>query len=198
MEHSWVLPMQQERGTEEDEAALIAAAQANPADFDVLYRRYLAPVYRYLRTHTSSADEAADLTQQVFLQALRALPRYRPRGSPFAAWLFQIARHVAADAYRRRRQTVSWDALPEALQPLAEQEPEDTALRTEALARLAALLASLDSSKREVLALHFAAGLSVPDIARVVGKSPAAVSKQLSRTMQKLKESYHDIERRRV
>jgi RNA polymerase sigma-70 factor (ECF subfamily) len=192
MEHTWVLPMQQERGIADDEAALIVAAQANPADFYMLYRRYLAPVYRYVRTHVSSADEADDLTQQVFLQALKALPRYRPRGAPFAAWLFQIARHVATDAYRRRRQTVSWDALPEALQPLAEQEPEAAALRLEAFAQLAALLASLDASKREVLALHFAAGLSVPDIARVVGKSPAAVSKQLSRTMQMLKEHYHE------
>ncbi|HLW03797.1 MAG TPA: sigma-70 family RNA polymerase sigma factor [Ktedonobacterales bacterium] len=192
MEYTWVLPVQQERGIEEDEAALIVAAQANLADFDLLYRRYVAPVYRYLRTQTSSADEAADLTQQVFLQALRALPRYRPRGAPFAAWLFQIAHHVATDAYRRRRQTVSWDALPEALQPLAEQDPEAAALQRETLARLATLLARLDASKREVLALHFAAGLSVPNIAKVVGKSPAAVSKQLSRTIQKLKESYRE------
>src|ERR1051326_6610003 len=116
MDYTWILPMQHERGLEEDEAALIVAAQANPADFDMLYQRYLGPVYRYMRAQTSSADEAADLTQQVFLQALKALPRYRSRGAPFAAWLFQIARHVATDAYRRRRQTVSWDALPEALQ----------------------------------------------------------------------------------
>lgn len=192
MEHTWVLPMKQERGIEEDEAALIVAAQADLANFDILYRRYLAPVYRYLRTQTNSAEEAADLTQQVFLQALRALPRYHPRGAPFAAWLFQIARHVATDAYRRRRQTVSWDALPEALQPLAEQDPEAATLRLEASAQLATLLDRLDTSKREVLALHFAAGLSVPDIAKVVGKSPAAVSKQLSRTIQMLKEHYHE------
>ncbi len=194
MESIWVLPMRQERGGEEDEATLVVAAQANPANFDLLYRRYLPSVYRYAHAHASSVDEAADLTQQVFLQALRALPRYRSRGSPFAAWLFQIARHVTADAYRRRRQTVSWEALPEALQPLAEQDPETAALRNEELSRLAKLLARLEASKREVLALHFAAGLSVPTIAKVVGKSPAAVSKQLSRTVQKLKESYHAAE----
>ena len=77
------------------------------------------------------------------------------------------------------------------MQPLAEQDPEAAALRLEASAQLATLLDRLDTSKREVLALHFAAGLSVPNIAKVVGKSPAAVSKQLSRTIQTLKEHYH-------
>lgn len=192
MGRRWALPVEQESRLESDEAALVAAAQADPSAFDALYRRYLARVYRYLRAHVGSDDEAADLTQHVFLKALDALPRYRPRGSPFAAWLFQIARRVATDAYRRRRPTVAWDALPEALHPLAEQEPEATILRLEALARLETLLARLDARKRELLALRFAAGLSAPEIAKVVGKRPDAVKKQLSRTIQMLKEQYHE------
>jgi RNA polymerase sigma-70 factor (ECF subfamily) len=188
----WAMPAEQERRVDDDEAALVAAAQADPAAFDVLYQRYLARVYRYLRAHVGSDDEAADLTQQVFLKALDALPRYRPRGAPFAAWLFQIARHVAADAHRRRRPTLAWDALPEALHPLAAQEPEAAALRLEALAQLGTLLERLDASKRELLALRFAAGLTAPEIAKVVGKRPDAVKKQLSRTIQMLKEQYRE------
>src|SRR5215469_1380923 len=188
----WAMPAEQERRVESDEAALVAAAQADPLAFDALYRRYLARVYRYMRAHMGSDDEAADLTQQAFLKALDALPRYRPRGTPFAAWLFQIARHVAADAHRRRRPTVAWDALPEALHPLEEQEPEAAVLRMEALAQLAAVLARLNAPKRELLALRFAAGLTAPEIANVVGKSPDAVKKQLSRTIQLLKEYFRE------
>ncbi len=188
----WAMPVEQVGRLEDGEAALVAAAQADPAAFDALYRRYLARVYRYLRAHVGSDDEAADLTQQVFLKALDALPRYRPRGAPFTAWLFQIARHVAADAHRRHRPTLAWDALPEALHPLAEQEPEAAALRLEALAQLGTLLERLDARKRELLALRFAAGLTAPEIAKVVGKRPDAVKKQLSRTIQMLKEQYHE------
>jgi RNA polymerase sigma-70 factor, ECF subfamily len=188
----WAMPIEQESRVESDEAALILASQADPRAFDALYRRYLARVYRYLRAHVGSDDEADDLTQQVFLKALDALPRYRPRGTPFVAWLFQIARHTAADAYRRRRPTVAWDAVPEALHPLAEQEPEAAALRLEALAQLGVLLARLDARRRELLALRFAAGLTAPEIAKVVGKSPDAVKKQLSRTIQLLKEQYRE------
>jgi RNA polymerase sigma-70 factor (ECF subfamily) len=190
---AWALSVEREAGPESDEAALVAAAQADPTAFDALYRRYLARVYRYLRAQVGSDEDAADLTQQVFLRALDALPRYRPRGVPFTAWLFSIARHAAIDAYRRKRATVAWEALPEALQPAAgEQDPEIRVLRLEALARVGDLLAQLDLAKRELLALRFAAGLSASEIAAVVGRSPAAVKKQLTRTLQMLKEHYHE------
>src|SRR5579871_5544010 len=137
--HAWGLPVERSAEAADDESALVAAAQADPAAFDALYRRYLARVYRYLRAQVGSDEDAADLTQHVFLRALDALPRYRPRGAPFAAWLFRIARHAATDAYRRKRSTIAWDALPETLQPAGEQDPEAQVLRLEALARLGEL-----------------------------------------------------------
>ncbi len=174
-----------------EEAALVAAAQADPSAFDTLYRLYVTRVYRYLRAHAASDEDAADLTQQVFLRALDALPAYRSRGAPFGAWLFRIARHAAIDARRRQRGAVPWEALPEAMHPAAGQDPEGVVLQREALDRLRELLARLDPEKREMLALRFAAQLSAPEIAVVVGKSAAAVKKQLTRTLQSLKEAYH-------
>src|SRR5260370_20876096 len=160
-EKTVVLPIDSDYAVESDEAALIEEAQANPLAFDTLYRRYLARVYRYLRARSESDEDAADLTQQVFLQAFHALPGYQQRGLPFAAWLFQIARHVATDSYRRHRATLSWDALPLALEAAAvEQDPERIALQHERIAHLRMLLAKLDAGKREPLALRFAAGLS--------------------------------------
>ena len=182
-------------GATSDEAALVVAAQADPAAFGALYRRYLARVYRYVRAHAASDDDAADLTQQVFLQALAALPEYRPRGAPFAAWLFRIARHAVIDAHRRRRGNAALDALPDTLHATAAHDPEAETLRREALEHLAALVAALDPDKRELLALRFAAQLSSSEIATVVGKRPEAIKKQLTRIMHALKEQYHDGER---
>ena len=79
----------------------------------MLYQRYLPQIYRYLRARTGNADDAADLTQQVFLKALSALPGYRPCGRPFITWLLRIARNAVADFYRRRRPTVVFDLVPE-------------------------------------------------------------------------------------
>lgn len=177
----------------DDESALITNAQRDPRAFDALYRRYVTRVYRYARAHTAGDDDAADLTQHVFLSALDALPRYRAGPAPFAGWLFRIARNTVVDAHRRRTSPqIALEALPEALHPHADHEPEATLLRAEALSRLRELVAALDAEKRELLALRFAARLSSPEIAAVVGKSPAAVQKQLTRILHALKEQYHE------
>jgi RNA polymerase sigma-70 factor (ECF subfamily) len=175
-----------------EELDLVQAARRDPAAFEPLYRYYLSPVYRYLRLRCGSEEEAADLTQQVFLRALAALPDYRPQGLPFSAWLFRIARNAAIDAHRRQHSTVAWNFLPEALHPVSAQDPESMTLQQERLAQLRDLLAKLSQDKRELLALRFASGLTAPEIAAVVGKSEAAVKKQLTRLIAHLKEQYRE------
>lgn len=179
--------------TDEDDSALIEAARANPAAFGGLYQRYVARIYRYLRTRVRHEEDAADLTQQVFLKALDALPSYQERGLPFAAWLFRIARHNVTDNYRQQRNDISWDLLQDAMiVPGREQDPEKMILHQESLARLRGLLEEVDIKKRELLALRFAGGLSTAEIALVVNKSQASVKKQLTRTLKTLKEQYYD------
>src|SRR5438270_7946671 len=92
---------------ERDEAALVRAAQDDPAAFGALYEAHVDRVYAYFRSRTENIQDATDLTQQAFLQALDALPRYRPGKVPFAAWLFRIARNLAINFHRRRRPAVA-------------------------------------------------------------------------------------------
>ena len=170
------------------EQSLVETAKHDTAAFATLYQHYFARVYRYLRMRVQQEEDAADLTQQVFLQVLDALPHYQSRGAPFAAWLFTIARHVLADRFRRRPATLSLEASGDLV---ADQELEDNVLRRETHEQLSKLLATLDPAARDLLALRFAAGLSAPEIAAVMGKRPDAVRKQLSRLLQTLKEQYH-------
>ena len=130
------LPRGGDGGPLSDEVALVRAARQEPSAFAALYDRYLGRIYAYLRARTNNDEEAADLTQQVFLQALDALPRYREGRVPFAAWLFRIARNVAIDSHRRRRTSVAWDLVPEALQPVAAHDLEAGVLQREDIARL--------------------------------------------------------------
>jgi len=176
----------------ESDEALAVAARETPADFGTLYERHLPRVYRYLVARSLSRDEAADLTQLVFVRALDSLANYRPDRAPFVTWLFRIARNAATDAHRRRKSTVSWDGLPEAPSAVDGHDPEATTLRRERLNRLREHLDLIDAPKRELLALRFAGDLSMREIASVVGKSEWAVKKQLARTIATLKENYRD------
>lgn len=182
----------EEPATEDAELPLIEAARADPAHFGLLYQIYFTRIYRYLRTRVKSDDDATDLTQQVFLKALTALPGYQPRKVPFAVWLFCIARNTAVDLYRRQKSTISWDLLPALMQPI-EQDPAEIIQEREEFIHLGQLLTGLDPYKRELLALRFAAGLNAAQIAVVVGKSHASVQKQLKRTLLALKENFHHV-----
>jgi RNA polymerase sigma-70 factor (ECF subfamily) len=190
MHSGLALPIEGGAAAHDGNAALILAAQTDPAAFAPLYQHYRDRIYAYLRTRTRSAEDAADLTQQVFVQALDALPRYRVGRVPFAAWLARIAHNLAANYHLRHRQTLAWDSIPEALHPASDEDPAARLLEREALAQLGTVLLTCSASTREMLALHYAARLTIAETAAALGKSEAAVKKQLTRTIHALKEKY--------
>ena len=173
------------------------AAQRDLAAFGPLYAHYVDRIYTYLLTRTgyAQADDAADLTQQVFLRALDALPRYQPReGVSVAAWLFRIARNAATDWQRRQRparRSVPWEAVPDDLHPPAPETADSAALRQDEIAEVHRLLASLDERTREALVLRFTAQLTLAEIGAVLGASEDATRKRITRALHTLKERYH-------
>jgi RNA polymerase sigma-70 factor (ECF subfamily) len=169
-----------------DEEVLVQAAQGDPAAFVTLYQRYRDRIYWYVRTRTPLEEDAADLTQQIFVQALDALAQYRPHRGSFAAWLFGIARHALTNHHRGRRAAVSWELLPGALHPIAPDDPLAAQMQRETIDHLRDLFMALDAEKREMLALRFVARLTIGEIAAVIGKSEAATYKQLTRTLRAL------------
>lgn len=192
-EESLILPHARDGLSEKpsDEIALIQAAKANPKNFAALYRHYLPQVYRYLRVRVKREEDVEDLTQQIFLKAFDSFSRYQEGKAPFAAWLFSIASHTVTDALRRQRTLVPLDGIPEGLLPFAQDDPEALMLQQERVERLRNILRTLDTEKRELIALRFAAGLNATEIAAITGKRTEAVRKQLSRLLHTLKEHYH-------
>ena len=168
-----------------------AAESAFPG-FTALYECTVERIYAYIRARTRSDEEAADLVQQIYLQALKAWPRRPGASDALVPWLFRIGRNAATDLYRRRRQTVAWQYLPESLQPVAGQHVEDRVLHRESSESLRRLLDGLPPEKRELLALRFAARLSYAEIGVIIGKSEAATKQQLLRLLYALKDQYNE------
>ena len=85
--------MQEENAvrTYTEEEKLILAAKKSPEKFSVLYEKYYAQILKFVYQRVVTKDDAYDITQQVFLQAMLSLPKYELRGFPFTSWLYRIA-----------------------------------------------------------------------------------------------------------
>jgi RNA polymerase sigma-70 factor (ECF subfamily) len=160
--------------------------------FEILYQKYHRRVYRYFYAHLKNDDDAADLTQQVFFQVWLRLSTYQPARGSFATWLFSIAHHRLIDFLRTRRLSVSWETLYEIA--ITDLSPEEIVVSGEAIAQVRKLLDALSPFERELLALRFAARLSLGEIALIIGKSEEATKKRLSRLIRRLHEQYQRLE----
>src|SRR5215211_3866041 len=91
---------------------LVVAARADRPAFAPLYERYRDDLLRYCHVCLGDWDDAADATQQIFVNAFAALPGFVDRGDSFRAWLFTIAHHEVG-AFQRRRTRRAEDPLAE-------------------------------------------------------------------------------------
>jgi RNA polymerase sigma-70 factor (ECF subfamily) len=156
--------------------------------FEVLYQQYHRRVYRYFYAHLKNDDDAADLTQQVFFQAWLHLSTYQSARGSFATWLFSIAHHRLIDFLHAIRSSASWETLYDIA--ITDLSPEEILLSREAIARVRELLDALSCVERELLALRFAARLSIGEIALIIGKSEEATKKRITRLIRRLQEQY--------
>jgi RNA polymerase sigma-70 factor (ECF subfamily) len=171
---------------EERFRTILAAAQAGAEwAFAELYRDLHPRILRYLRALEPS--EAEDLASEVWLDTARALDRFHGDEQAFRAWAFTIARRRLVDL---RRQRARRPAVPTPMEGIierggignAEQEAM-TALTTEAAI---ARIATLPSNQAEVVLLRVLAGLSVREVAAIVGKRPGTVRVLQHRALRRL------------
>src|SRR5215212_8442034 len=127
--------------------AVARAKCGDSAAMHFLYVRFADDVCAYARSIVRDPHDAEDVTQNVFAKLTTAILKYEEREVPFAAWILRVARNVALDHVRPRRQI-----------PVEEvrgtEEPPD---------------------QREVLVLRHLAGLSPAEIATRLGKTEAAI-----------------------
>jgi len=141
-------------------------------------------VFRFLRNLTGSREDAEDLTQQTFLRAWEALPKFRGNSS-ISTWLHSIAYHEYTHWLRSRREHVPLDEIVETPDDCVEQNLEAVLLRW--------AIARLDPEHREVFVLHYVQGFSVGEIAQIVGVPKGTVKSRLFFARQKLRELLSDV-----
>lgn len=160
---------------------------ARAEDWDALYADQLPRVYNFLRFRVGDDTVAEDLTSITFEKAWRARHRYRRDRAAFSTWLTTIARNVATDHHRRRREHVPLEAaeqLAGTSDPLARVE------QAESFARLARLLERLPEREQELIALKYGAELDHRTIARQLGLTETNVGSILHRVVTQLRAAF--------
>jgi RNA polymerase sigma-70 factor (ECF subfamily) len=150
--------------------------------FVELYRRYADPVFRYCYRRVASREVAEDLTAQIFLKAMNALPNYR--SGSFRAWLFTIARNTLTDSHRTHRNHVPIETALRLVAP--EPNPETAAITAEAAAAVRNALRGLPHEQRDIVELRLA-GLSTGEIAKTLGRTLPAVKSAQYRAFAQLR-----------
>lgn len=181
-----------------DTARLVTRFQAGDQEaFATLYMRYFDRVYGYLRIALGRAHDAEDVTQQVFTNALEALPRYERRSVPFRAWLFTIAKNRAI-THLRRYGHGDLEATPELPDPGHDEQdhyelPEtggsvSATLKWISDPDLLLFVERLPLAQRQVLVMRYMLGLNAGEIASVLDWTPNQVRKTQQRAQDFLRE----------
>jgi RNA polymerase sigma-70 factor (ECF subfamily) len=158
------------------------ARAVGTADLAVLYARYRDFVVAYLRGQ--GARDPEDLASEVFVAVVRALPGFRGDEHAFRSWLLVIAHRRLVDqrrvSTRRPTETVEPGRLVDLCDLVdrtrdAARDAETAVLDRLGAERVLTALARLTTDQRTVVLLHAVDDLSLPQIARLLGKRLAAV-----------------------
>ena len=173
------------------EAAPATGPDPTPT-WDEVVEQHSDRVYRLAYRLTGNRHDAEDLTQEVFVRALRHEPE-SPR-----AWLFHVANNLARDEARKaitRRehlQLLRGEANGDAVTEVADEME-----RSERIEAIREALEQLTERDRDALLL-WEAGLSYTEIARELGLSVGAIGTTLARARQRLVRAYNALEEKHV
>lgn len=141
--------------------------------FQLMMDAWHQPIYQFLRTLLGTHEDAADATQETFIQVLRSVHRFR-KEAKFSTWLYTIARRKGLDSLRSKKQR----ALREThhnVELWSNQFKADPFFNgDDAERQLHAALQNLPERQREVFVLRYFQELPYADIARLMDTSVGA------------------------
>lgn len=170
------------------EHRLISEAKRRQQEaFRALYRHYFPRVYAYVAYRVQRAEDAEDLTADIFTKIVESLAQFEYRGEgSFAAWVFRIAQNRVSQFYRQTETSIPLDELPEFHQQ--GQSPDEIVIRKERFAWLSMLIDTLTPRRREIITLRFFGGLRNQEIAIILGLDERTVAAHLSRALTDLQD----------
>jgi len=168
----------------DDEWSLVREAQkGDRASFERLYRLHSGRVHALCLRLSGRAEEAEDLTQEVFVRAWKNMGTFREPGH-FRAWLSRVAVNLVMTARRTLARRGSPLPLDETLRPRSAPEPASPGVSVD----LDRAISTLPDRSRAVLVLHDIYGFRHEEIAAMTGSAVGTSKAQLHRARRRLRE----------
>lgn len=159
----------------EQQALLERAGRADPQALGQVYDQYVNRIYSYIYHRVGQAEQAEDLTGQVFMRMLEAVRTGQGWKTSFSGWLYRIAHNLVIDFYRRRGRAsfVDIDEAPPII--ATEDDPSRRVQATLDREDLRAALGQLTEEQAQVITLRFLDDLSIAEVAAIMGKNEGAI-----------------------
>ena len=171
----------------DDEGLVVKAQQGDIHAFDELVERYHAKIYGLTYNMTSNREDAEDLTQEIFVKAYQALPRFKGKSS-FYTWLYRIAvnKTINYRKMRNRKRAMSLDQfdheikLDEVYHDLTSKgSPLRNVSLSELQKKMNEAMQHLSEKHRTVVVMHDMQGIPHEEIAKMVGASVGTIRSRL-------------------
>ena len=166
--------------------------KGNVNDFEKLVTAYEKNVYNIALRMVGDPDDAADMTQETFIKAYRALSGFRG-DSKFSSWLYRIASNVCLDFLRSRSRhpqvslsTVDEDDRATFELPDMRQNPEEQLMKKLGMEAVRRGLEQLPEQQRQILVLRELGGLSYAELAQTLGLEEGTVKSRIFRARKRL------------
>ena len=181
-----------------DHELMIAVRAGEIRRLGELFERYHQRLYGFFVRLTNQPPVSEDLVQIVFYRILKYRHTYRDEGK-FSAWIYHLARKVAADHFRKHASTPTpTDPADLHGHPDTGPQPSEQAATAEDVVLLRAALARLPLEHREVLVLSRLQHLEHKEIARLLDCSVGAIKVRAHRALKELREVYFKIRKEKA
>lgn len=169
-----------------DETLIDEILAGDTASFAIIVERYRVQIYNLMYRYSGSAEDAADMTQDVFCRLFEKLKRYRSQKS-FFAWLYTLALNYARDwARKKNNRKRNIDRFRREYSNRETKSPGRILEADEETKCLVLALQTLDADRREMVLLKYRHERSIREIAEIFNLSESAVKMRLHRALGEL------------
>lgn len=180
-----------------EELPVQAARNGDAGAWNVLFQRYRLPLYVYAFELLRNRQDALDIVQETFLNAIRYLSTLRDENK-LGSWLFSIAHQKCLQHSRRssRANAIFFDSAEAQVAEIPDgtEQPQEWLIRKEHHEQFVTMLAQLAPSQRSVLLLHFIEDFSLEEIAAITGIPVGTVKSRLFYAKQALRKLIEDTD----